>query len=334
MKSLQFNFYKYNSINNWRGFVEMTMTLAPLILGIYIMNVAINNNYWPLYFLTLPLGLLFTRLFIILHDLAHGNLFKPKRYNDRVGMFIGILLLTPFYFWQKAHTIHHSSGGNTDKRPWKGDIQVLTVNEYRNKKKLQQIAYQLYRNSLVMFVLGSIYVFMIEQRIFIKRKGFGKKEHRSIILTNIGVLILYGLIIILCGIKFYLLAILVPQWIGGIVGIYLFYVQHNFKNRYFVPGNEWSLKNSALLGSTFYALPQPLKWLTGNIGYHHIHTLVPRIPFYNLPKCHIENPIFHTVSQFGLKDMNTLISLKLYDESKGHMITWKEYHSNYPSDSI
>jgi omega-6 fatty acid desaturase (delta-12 desaturase) len=143
--------------------------------------------------------------------------------------------------------------------------------------------------------------------------------------TNVAIIILYGSVIALLGIKFYLLGIFLPQVLGGVFGIYLFYVQHNFKNRYFVSDNEWNLQDSALKGSTFYNLPQPLRWLTANIGYHHIHTLVPRIPFYRLNQCHEENHFFHDAPQFGLKDMPELISLKLYDEESGQMITWKEY---------
>jgi omega-6 fatty acid desaturase (delta-12 desaturase) len=331
LKNLPFDIYKYVSVSNWRSLAEVTLTLGLVTAGVITLYVAVYNNYWPLFIIIFPLGFLFTRLFILMHDLTHGSLFKPKKYNNWMGVFIGIILCTPFYYWKKAHSIHHVSGGNADRRPWKGDIELLCVKEYREKTKWKQFIYQLYRNSFVMFFLGSLYVFMIEQRFFKSRKGFGKRERQSVILTNIGILTLYGSLIIFGGIKPYLIAILLPQWIGGVIGVYLFYVQHNFKNRYFVSSEEWNLNDSALKGSTFYVLPQPLKWLTGNIGYHHIHTLIPRIPFYNLPKCHQENKYFQTAPQFGLKDMNALISLKLYDDYKGHMITWREYKANYQS---
>lgn len=310
--------------------VEIALTFALIIVGILALYKAVTTNNWPFFILVVPLGFLFVRLFIIQHDLGHGTLFKKKKTNDWVGVFMGIILLTPFYYWQKAHMIHHVSGGNTNKRPWVGDIKLLSVREYEAKNRWGKWLYQLYRNSFVMFFFGSIYLFMIDQRFFLKRKGFGKKEWQSVVVTNLCALILYGFLLTIGGMKFFLIAIVLPQWLGGVIGIYLFYVQHNFKHRYFVTSQEWNLQDSALKGSTFYELPQPFKWLTANIGYHHVHTLVPSIPFYNLPKCHEENPIFHNAPRFGLKDMKELTSLKLYDEIKGQMITWNEYKAQYP----
>src|SRR5262249_44523526 len=154
-----------------------------------------------------------------------------------------------------------------------------------------------------------------DQRYCLKSREFGKKEWWSVMFTNIAAILLYGSIILLLGIKFYLLGVFLPQWLAGVFVIYLFYVQHNFPNRYFVSAKEWNLKDSALKGSTFYKLPQPLNWLTGNIGYHHVHTFLPKIPFYRLKQSHEENNFFHAAPQYGLKDVFKLISLKLYDEA-------------------
>ncbi|KTC96029.1 fatty acid desaturase [Legionella feeleii] len=328
LNTFPFDIYKYIATSNWRGLGEITLNFVLLILGLVILQVALSNHYWPLLILIIPLALLFTRLFVLQHDLGHGNLFKKRKYNDWVGVFTGIILFTPYFYWRKAHAIHHANGGNADTRPWVGDIKLLTVREYEAKSRWGKLVYQLYRNSFVMFFLGWIYVFGIDQRFFRKRKGFGKKEHRSVIITNLGILLLYGPIIAIAGLKFFLIAILLPQWLAGALGIYLFYVQHNFKHRYFVSSREWNLLDSALKGSTFYDLPQPFKWLTANIGYHHIHTLAPRIPFYRLAKCHKENDCFSAVPKFGLKNTKELISLKLYDEEMKQMITWKEYKAH------
>lgn len=327
-KDLKRRLYQYITPNTWRSMTEIMTTFFLLLLGLATAFFALQNDVWFLFvMLIIPLGLLYSRLFILQHDLGHGNLFKKKKYNDVAGVLIGIVILTPYHFWKKAHAIHHVSGGNADRRPWVGDIDLLSVEEYRQKGRWEKLLYRLYRNPCIMFFLGSIYVFMIDHRFCRQRKGFGKKEMQSVFTTNIAVVILYGSIISLMGIKFYLLAMLLPQWLGGVFGIYLFYVQHNFKERYYVSAKDWNLQDSALRGSTFYDFPQPIRWLTANIGYHHVHTLIPRIPFYKLALCHKENELFHNAPHFRLKDMPKMIALKLYDEKNNQMITWKEYRA-------
>lgn len=321
----QAQIYKNIVPNQWRSISEIMLTIILLLLGIVTLYIAMKNTMWIFFLLLIPLGLLYSRLFILLHDLGHGNLFKKKKYNDTVGVLLGIILLTPYHLWRKAHNIHHASGGNIDRRPWVGDIKLLSVREYKEKSCWEKLLYRLYRNPSVMFFLGSIYVFMIDHRFCPKHKGFGRKEVRSVMVTNISVVFLYGSIILWMGMPFFLLTILLPQWIGGAFGILLFYIQHNFKNRYFISQKDWNLRDSALKGSTFYDFPKPLSWLIANINYHHVHTLLPRIPFYRLPQCHKEYAFFHIAPKFGLKDLPMMLSLKLYDKKNEQMITWKEY---------
>lgn len=322
-------FSRYATPNNWRSAVEVFFSLSLLFIGLTGLYFALQKEIWSLLILILPVSFLFTRLFILQHDLAHGNLFQKEIYNHILGNILGIMVLTPFYLWRKAHMIHHASGGNADKRPWIGDIDILTVNEYNAKGRLAKLAYRIHMNPLVLFLLGSIYVFMVEHRFckhtYRNNKAFGRKERWSIWGTNIAIILLCVGIVAWLGTKFLLFAILIPLWLGGTIGIYLFYVQHNFKDKYIAPSQKWNLEDSALKGSTFYNLPQPLKWLTANIGYHHVHTLVPRIPFYRLPRCHQENDFFKSAPKFSLKDLPELISLKLYDEANNMMLSWKEY---------
>src|SRR5579871_5552644 len=214
----QFDVHKYIMPNDWRSISEISLSFVLLLLGTAILYFAIRDAIWPLFLLILPLALLYTRLFVLQHDLGHGNLFKQGKYNNRVGILISIVLLTPYYFWRKAHTIHHVRGGNADTRPWAGDIELLTVREYRMKSRRAKISYRLYRNPLVMFFLGSVYIFMIDQRFCPRTKDFGKKEWWSVVTTNLGGIILYGSLIAWLGIKFYLLGILLPQWLGGVCG--------------------------------------------------------------------------------------------------------------------
>ncbi|HFD6613563.1 TPA: fatty acid desaturase, partial [Legionella pneumophila] len=216
-KDFQRHVYEYITPNSWRSIAEILATILLLLLGLTTLNFAMKNSIWLLFMIiVISLSLLYSRLFILQHDLGHGNLFKNRKYNNAVGVIIGIILLTPYYFWRKAHAIHHVSGGNADRRPWIGDIDLLSVKEYRKKNWWEKLLYRLYRNPFIMFCFGSIYVFMIEHRFCRKRKGFGRKEAQSVLTTNIAIIILYGSIISLLGIKFYLLAILLPQWLGGV----------------------------------------------------------------------------------------------------------------------
>ncbi|MCH9716632.1 MAG: fatty acid desaturase [Gammaproteobacteria bacterium] len=147
MNKLPFNINKYIATSNWRGIAEITLTFVLLISGLVALHIAITNHYWPLFILVIPVGLLFTRLFIIQHDLGHGSLFKKRKHNDWIGVFIGIILFTPYYYWRKAHALHHAQGGNADERPWVGDIKLLTVREYKAKSRWRKFMYQVYRNS-------------------------------------------------------------------------------------------------------------------------------------------------------------------------------------------
>lgn len=320
---------RYVQVNNLRSAVEIILTISLLIINIAVLYVAIKFNIWLLIPLVFTCALLFTRVFILQHDLGHRTLFKSKKCNDILGSILGVFVLTPYFLWRRAHVIHHANGGNASRRPWFGDIDMQTVEEYKAQSPRQQFWYRLYRNPLIMFFLGGFYLFVVEHRFFKhtyrKHAAFGKIEARSIVWTNVAIIVLYGALIVLFGFKFYFLGILLPQWLGGAAGIYLFYVQHNFKGKYYAADHEWNLYDSALKGSSFYELPQPLRWFTANIGYHHVHTLIPSIPFYKLRQCHEENAIFHQAPRFGLKHMRQLVSLKLYDEKNSQMITWQEY---------
>lgn len=315
----------------WRSLFEITLTLALLLTC--LISFYITSHYSTLLpiLLIIPTSLLFTRLFILQHDLGHGSLFKSKKANDFWGNILGALVITPYYYWRKSHMIHHASGGNLDKRPWIGDINVMTVNEYEQLSPSKKFLYRVSRNPLVMFFLGSIFIFMIDQRFYFNAKKsktqFKKKEFYSVLMTNLVIILLSTIAIKFLGLRFFLEGILIPLWLGGVVGIYLFYVQHNFRDKYVASNEKWSIEDSALKGSSFYYLPQPLRWFTADIGYHHVHTFLPKIPFYHLKRAHENNEFFQVAPKFSLRHMRQLLSLKLFDESRGQMISWKEYYS-------
>ena len=324
----------YITPSNWRSTAEILVTLSLLFIGLWGIQLTLTGGHWLFYALAIvPVGLLFTRVFVMVHDLTHRTLYKKGWVNDVVGSILGVLVLTPFYLWRKVHLVHHKEGGNTDKRPWLGDLNVQTVREYQARTPLNKFRYRLYRNPFIMFCLGSIYVFMVDQRRSKKSTPehpvFGRKERLSVIGTNIGILVFFGAITAWMGVKFLVLGMLIPLWLSGIMGIYLFYVQHNFRNKYFVPNTEWNLRDSAVKGSSFHDIPSILMWLTANIGYHHVHTLSTRIPFYRLPSCHHNETLFEETPRVTLRDLPTVLSYKLYDEDKKEMITWREYKERF-----
>lgn len=320
---------KYSKRSPLRSSMEILITCLLLFFGLTSLYFVVKFSIWPLLILIVPVSLLFVRIFIMQHDLGHGTLFQSRLLSNILGNILGVIVCTPYYAWRKSHSIHHANGGNLDKRPWIGDIDCLTVDEYRSHSTFHKILYRLQRNPLVMFFLGSLYIFMIDQRFnkrSLKKYGtFGKKEIWSSIGTNIAIVLVISTLIIFLGWKFFLFGVFIPTWLAGAMGIFLFYVQHNFPEKYISSGAEWNFVKSALQGSTFFDLPQPLRWFTANIGYHHIHTLLPRVPFYQLKKCHIENKLFQDAPRYCLKDIFQLMGVKLYHEEAREMITWEQY---------
>lgn len=328
------HFNAYITPTAGRSTFEIILTLSLIVFLSGALYWTLNESHWLFYGLTVIFtGILYTRLFVIFHDLTHRTLFQTGWVNDLLGSILGVFIMTPFYLWRKSHLIHHREGGNSHKRPWLGDINLLTVKEYLAKPWALRLRYRLYRNPLIMFLLGSIYVFMIDQR---RSKDptemhpvFGRKEKWAVWGTNLGIFLYFSLIYYFLGGKFLALGVITPLWISGIIGIYLFYVQHNFRNKYYEPSSTWNLQDSAIKGSSFHDIPGWLMWMTANIGYHHVHTLSTRIPFYRLPDCHRNESLFQNPVRIQLRDCPSVLSLKLYDEEHHEMITWKELFERY-----
>ena len=282
--------------------------------------------WWSLkvsYLLTLALSILaagfLVRIFIIFHDCGHGSFFKSNRLNNFWGILTGILTFTPYYAWRHDHAVHHASAGNLDRRGI-GDVMTLTVREYTNASRWQKFAYRVFRFPLIMFTIGSAGVFLIGHRF--SRKGDGKRERESVMWTNLALAGLIAGMSALIGLKNYVLIQLPIMIIAASVGVWLFYVQHNFDGTYWVRREQWNFVKAALEGSSFYKLPKVLQWFTGNIGFHHIHHLSPRIPNYLLEKCHLENPIFQ-IRPLTIKGSLKSLFYRLWDEDKQAMVSFR-----------
>jgi omega-6 fatty acid desaturase (delta-12 desaturase) len=236
-------------------------------------------------------------------------------------MIMGILAFTPFYKWHHQHWIHHATSGNLDKRGI-GDVWTLTVDEYLESSRWNRFLYRAFRNPFIMFTLGPLLVVLVQNRI--ARKDLTRSEKWNVYFTNIIVLLIAVSISLLIGIKAYLLIQLPIILIGHSVGIWLFYIQHQFDDVEWERQNKWDYKLSAISGSSFLKLPAILQWFTGNIGFHHVHHLSSRIPNYNLAKCHYENEIFKDIKPIKLFSTFKALTLGLWDETNRRMISFRK----------
>ncbi|MEK4913211.1 MULTISPECIES: Delta(5) desaturase DesA [Bacillus] len=300
---------------------QIINTVVPFIILWYLAYKSLSVSYWlALVPAVLAAGFM-TRVFIIFHDCTHHSFFKSRRVNRIVGTCMGVLTLFPFDQWGHEHSVHHATSGNLDKRGT-GDIWTLTVNEYLAAPFRLRLAYRLYRNPLVMFGLGPIYVFLLKNRF--NRKGARKKERMNTYLTNVLIVALVGLLCWTLGWQSFLLVHGSIFLIAGSIGIWLFYVQHTFEDSYFEEDKEWEYVKAAVEGSSFYKLPKILQFLTGNIGYHHVHHLSPRVPNYKLEEAHNNTLPLKNVPTITLATSLRSIRFRLWDEQNNNFVSFKD----------
>ena len=316
---------KYARPDSWRSIWQIVNTLIPYFALFYLSIRSLAISFW----LTLPLSILtagfMVRTFIIFHDCGHGSFFKSREANKWLGRITGFLVFTPYQRWTHDHAVHHATAGNLDRRG-KGDVYTMTVQEYLEAPWWKRFGYRVMRQPVFMFIFGSLIVFVVTQRI---PPAEGKREQASVWWTNLALAVWVTGMSFLFGWKAYLAVQLLVIFFGASVGIWLFYVQHNFEDAYWERHAKWDFLKAGLQGSSFYKLPAVLQWFTGNIGYHHIHHLSPKIPNYKLPKAFKENPIFHVKPLTFWSSFKSL-TLRLYDEKTRKLVGWsvlKRYRS-------
>ena len=266
------------------------------------------------------------RVFIIFHDCTHNSFFSSRKANDRLGTILGIMTLFPYEKWKRDHNIHHATSGNLDKRGT-GDIWIMTVNEYLQASFWQKLIYRLYRNPFVMFVLGPLYLLLVSNRK--NHKGAKRKERINTHVTTSAAVIIYALVIMLIGWQAFLIIQGTILFVAASLGIWLFYVQHQFEDAYFENKDEWDYVKAAIDGSSYYQLSKPLQWLTGNIGFHHVHHLSPRVPNYYLETVHETNPSLQRVTTITLRTSLKALRFRLYDENQKTFISFRELKSQF-----
>ncbi len=303
----------------WRSIWQMVNTLVPYFALWALMLYSVHISYWLTLALAFPTAGFMMRSFIIFHDCGHGSFFKSRKANDAVGFITGVINFTPYYKWRRDHAIHHATASDLDGRGV-GDVKTMTVEEYLAAPWWRKTFYRIFRNPLVMFTLGSFSVFAIVARIPAK-KDKGRELH-SVWYTNLALAVLITGMCLLVGWQTYLLVQLPVLILGTSVGVWLFYVQHNFDPTYWERHNKWEFVKAGFEGSSYYKLPRIFQWFSGNIGFHHIHHLNPKIPNYKLPECYHENPVFHVPPMTFAASLSSL-NMRLYDEKRKMMVSWR-----------
>ena len=314
---------KYREPDTARSVFEVAVTIIPL-MGIWC------AAWWALsvsLILSLAIsciGALFlVRMFLIQHDCGHNAFFKSRSVNNWLGRAIGVLTLTPYDVWKQGHAIHHSGSGNLDKRGT-GDIFTYTVSEYNALSPLRKLQYRAYRHPITLFVIGPFYTFHLQQRLPVGFMKEGARYWISAMGTNLAMALMAAGLIYLMGLSAFLWVYLPITIIASSIGVWLFYVQHQFEETHWDQPDDWDMHEAALHGSSHYVLPQPLRWLTANIGVHHIHHLYSRIPYYRLYDVLNEHPALDKVHRLTLLESFSCVKLQLWDEESRKLVTYQE----------
>jgi acyl-lipid omega-6 desaturase (Delta-12 desaturase) len=304
-----------------RGLLDVGTSAVPYLALCLAMYLTLSVSPLIEVVLVLPAAGFLVRVFVVFHDCVHGSLLPSRRANTFVGAVLGVLVLSPFLRWRHDHVAHHATSGNLDRRGV-GDVQTLTVAEYQARSGRGQLAYRLFRNPLVMFGLGPVLAMIIAPRLV--ARGTRRRLRNSVFATDAALVVIVGALCWLIGWEDFLIVWAPAGLLAGSVGIWLFYVQHQFEDAYWQRQGEWSYDEAALRGSSYLKLPKLLQFFTGNIGLHHVHHLNPRIPNYNLQRAHDDNEIFGNVRTVSVRDGLRAVKFKLWDEETGQLVTFAQ----------
>ncbi|CAN5129654.1 fatty acid desaturase [soil metagenome] len=305
----------------WRTWLDIATSVVPYLGLSVVMYLLLDVSYWLVLAVGIPASGFLLRTFILFHDCTHGSLFHSRKANNRWGAVLGLLVMHPFSNWRWHHAFHHGSAGDLDRRGT-GDVPTMTVAEYQSSGLGKRIGYWLFRHPVVMFGVGPIWSLVIGPRFMPKNPT--KQMFRSVVLTNVAVIVMVVGLAVLLGPWNYFLVQGPTVFLAGTAGVWLFYVQHQFEDVYWENADTWDYTEAALQGSSYLNLRQPLQFFTGNIGLHHVHHLNARVPNYNLQRAHDENEIFHQVPVLTFWDGIRATRLKLWDEENGRLVTFAE----------
>jgi omega-6 fatty acid desaturase (delta-12 desaturase) len=309
-----------------RGVIEIAITAVPLVLLWALMLAALDTGYWIGLALAVPAAGFLVRLFMIQHDCGHGSFFRHRLANDWVGRVIGVLTLTPYDFWRRTHALHHARSGNLDQRGI-GDVDTLTVREFLALPRWRRLYYRLYRHPIVMFGIGPAYLFILQHRVPLGLMRASWQPWLSTMATNVAIAVLVATMMWLVGAGPFLIVQLPITLLAGSIGVWLFYVQHQFEDTFWAHDEGWTFHEAALHGSSHYELPRILRWFTANIGVHHVHHLCSRIPYYRLPQVLRDHPQLAAIGRLTLSESLRCVRMVLWDERRQQLIAFREMHA-------
>lgn len=318
----------YRTPSITRSIFELAVTLIPFAALWALAWISLSYSHWLALAVSLINGLFLVRLFAIQHDCGHASFFSNRKVSDWVGRGLGILTVTPYDVWRRTHSEHHLGSGNLDRQGM-GDIHTMTVTEYRALSKKQRFMYRLYRHPFVLFALGPAYLFILQNRLPLGLMNAGAKYWTSAMGTNFAIIAALSVIYYFGGWAPLVLIFLPSTVLAATIGVWLFYVQHQFEETHWKSETEWDIHEAALEGSSHYDLPLVLQWFSANIGIHHVHHLYSRIPFYRLPQIIKDHPSLSENQRLTIRESFASVKLHLWDEAERRLVSYKEMHARY-----
>lgn len=313
----------YRQPDRIRSVFELAVTIIPFIILWVLAWMSLSFSYWLTMILSLAAGGFLVRFFLIQHDCGHGAFFSSKKTNDWVGRILGVITLTPYDIWRRSHAIHHATSGNLDERGV-GDIDTLTIREYRALKPLGRFWYYLYRSPPVLFIIGPAFQFLLRNRIPQMFNSDKRSYWISAMGTNLSIVIVAGTFAYFMGLGTFLAVHLPITIVAASIGVWMFYVQHQFEKTFWEGEEKWQMYESALKGSSHYDLPVPFRWMTANIGVHHVHHLASRIPYYRLQDVLRDFPELVNIRRLTFIQSLSCLNLRLWDEDNQKLVSFAQ----------
>jgi omega-6 fatty acid desaturase (delta-12 desaturase) len=315
-----------------KGAMQLLTSFGPFVAACAAMYLVYPISPWLTLALAVPTGALLLRVFIVQHDCGHGSFFASRRANIIVGRMCSLITLTPFANWGRQHGLHHADWNNLDRTGGGADIYsaCLTVRQYQALSPWRRFLYRLPRHPLLANVAFPPLVFLLLYRVPFDTPASWVRERRSVYLTNLSLLALFGTLAILVGWRQVLLVHVTVVAVASILGVWLFSLQHRFETARWAPKAEWNYVEAALGGSSWFRLPRVLHWLTGNIGFHHVHHLNPRVPNYRLARAHEAVVAMRPVKPLGIVPALSSPCLTLWDEASGRLVRFRDARKANP----